>query len=260
VPKEPNFLAELAAFGEARRITLRDPLLKDAFAEHVGSRLEAALGDPIRLYGQRVEEMFEALLIALGEVTLLKREDVGEIHAADDLKVPDYRVVLPTGEQWLVEVKNVYEEDPRAQQRLLMKRSYREALERYAAATGGELKLAVYWARWSIWTLVSPAKLIDAEGNLVLDMMEAIAANEFGHLGERTIGTKAPLTVRLDADPERMSPIADDGTVMITIGAAKILCDGQEIDDEREGRLHRSSWNMAIGSATARTRSLRATD
>ena len=111
--------------------------------------------------------MFEAMLISLGEYSLLKPEDVGRIYPDDHFCVPDYRVVLKDGTQWLIEVKNVNIDDPalKQQERKLMNRAYREKLEAYAAATGGELKLAVYWARWGIWTLISPERLIDENGD-----------------------------------------------------------------------------------------------
>ena len=59
-----------------------------------------------------------------------------------------------------------------------MTRRYREELEAYAAATGGELKPAVVWARWSLWTVVSPSRLVDEKGDLTLDMNTAVKANE----------------------------------------------------------------------------------
>lgn len=237
MPKPFKLLAELAEFGAERRISLRDPALKDAFGAHVGSSVEQALSDDILLHGQRTEAMFEALLVSLGEYKLLKAEDGGRVHSAEGLRVPDFRVVLGDGEQWLIEVKNVYEEDPLVQRRRLMKRDYREALEAYAAATGAKLKLAVFWARWSMWTLVSPERHLDAAGDLVLDMGEAMVANELGRLGDRTIGTKPPLRLRFIADSERTGPIGEDGTVTITFGGWQLLCGDDPIADPVEKEI-----------------------
>ena len=108
------------------------------------------------------------------------------------------------------EVKNVYVEEPARQERQLMTRAYREKLEAYAAATGGQLKLAIYWARWAIWTLVSPERLADVDGILTLDMPTAMRANELGRLGDRTIGTRPPLRLQLIDDPHKTSPVAPD--------------------------------------------------
>lgn len=237
VPKPFNLLAELASFGAERRLSLRDPALKEAFGTHVGSSVDHALSDDILLHGQRTEAMFEALLVALGEYRLLKAEDGGRVHSAEGLRVPDFRVVLADGEQWLIEVKNVYEVNPLVQRRLLMKRDYRQALEAYAQATGAKLKLAVFWARWSMWTLVSPERLVDDGGDLMLDMNEAMIANELGRLGDRTIGTRAPLRLRFTADPERTSEVAGDGQVTITFNGSQLLCGEDVITDPVEKEI-----------------------
>ena len=181
--------------------------------------------------------MFEALLVSLGEYKLLKQEDGGRVFPAGRYRVPDFRVVLHDGTQWLIEVKNVYELDPFHQRRHLMTKDYRGGLADYAAATGAELKFAVFWARWSIWTLVSLERLLDAEGTLELDMETAMRVSEMSRLGDRTIGTCVPLTARHNADPERTSPISNDGTVSVTIGAVQIFCDGVEVTDQVEKEI-----------------------
>lgn len=237
MPKPFNLLAELATCGVERRLSLRDPALKEAFGAHVSSSVDRALADDILLHGQRTEAMFEALLVALGEYRLLKTEDVGRVHSAHGIRAPDFRVVLADGEQWVIEVKNVYEADPLNQRRLLMKRNYRQALEAYAEATGAKLKLAVFWARWSMWTLVSPDRLVDEGGDLVLEMNEAMIANELGRLGDRTIGTKAPLRLRFTADPERTSAVGEDGQVTIIFNGWQLLCGEDVITDSVEKEI-----------------------
>lgn len=236
--KPYSILAAAAAFGEKRGLSLRDPAFRQAFDDHVRDGLDQALNDPILLHGQRTEAMFEAMVLALDDVELIKSEDGGRVFPADRFRLPDYRVVLKGGEQWLVEVKNVYREDPREQYaRRLLRKPYREALEAYAAATGARLMLAVYWARWSIWTLVSPDLFVDENGDVTLDMMETMRANELARLGDRTIGTRAPLRLRLLMNPEKTSPIAADGNVLITIGANQLLCGEAVIDDECEREI-----------------------
>mgnify|MGYP000452742920 CR=1 FL=1 len=90
------------------------------------------------------------------------------MFAAEKMQPPDFRIVLKDGTNWLVEVKNVYVRNPIRQRRCLLKRNYRKSLDRYAAATGGKLKLAVFWARWSMWTLVDPERLAPAAATLPL--------------------------------------------------------------------------------------------
>ena len=226
-----DLLAELAKFGLEYRISMNDPQAVPKFTTFVRGALCDALSDPALLYGQRTEAMFEAMLISLGGYSLLKTEDSGRVHPEERFQPPDFRVVLPDGTQWLIEVKNVYINDPRQQKRLLMTRTYREKLENYASVTGGQLKLAVYWARWGIWTLVSPKRLVDGDGNLTLDMETGIVENELGCLGDRMIGTRPPLRLRLETDPAKSSPVASDGTVKFTISGVRLYCGEDELLD-----------------------------
>ena len=124
-----------------------------------------------------------------------------------------------------------------------MNRAYREKLEAYAAATGGELKLAVYWARWGIWTLISPERLIDENGDLTLNMARALKASELEKLGDRSIGTRPPLIIRLITDPEKTSAVAADGTVNLTIGDVKFFCGEDEILDPVERNV---AWVLML--------------
>lgn len=234
--KVHDTVSEFAEFGETTKLSLADPNVGSAFAAALGAKLQRNVENPAWLHGQRVQSMFEALLIALGDYRYLKVEDAGSAYPKTS-KIPDFRVVLSSGEQWLIEVKNVFERDPLKQQRLLVKRSYREALEHYAAATGAKLKLAVYWARWSIWTLVSPELLTDANGDVGLDMQRAMVVNELGLLGDRTIATVAPLRISLLADPARTSPIDDDGNVVITFGEVQFCSNEKPVTDRLEREI-----------------------
>lgn len=232
-----DLLTELARFGLEKNISLNDPQMVSKFTAFVGNALNNALSNPALLHGQRTEAMFEAMLVSLGGYSLLKTEDNGRVHPEERFQAPDFRVVLSDGTQWLIEVKNVYINDPLQQERHLMTRAYREKLENYASATGGLLKLAVFWARWGIWTLVSPEGLVDLDGNLTLDMETGFRVNELGYLGDQTIGTKPPLRLQLEADPATTSPVASDGRVKFTISAARIYCDKDEILDHIEKQI-----------------------
>ena len=166
--------------------------------------------------------MFEALLLSLNKHSLLKVEDTGRVHPEDRFQVPDFRVVLSDGSQWLIEVKNVYDKKPSSKKRRLMKPAYRKKLEAYSSATGGQLKLAAYWAKWRVWTLVSPEHSVDADGNVTLDMPTAMKVNELSRLGDVMIGTRPPLKLLITCDPERTSPIAPDGMVELSIARVQI--------------------------------------
>jgi len=234
VSKPFDILSVLGKFSAKRKISLRNPEAKRAFGTYVSDAVDQALADPAWMHGRRAEAMFEALILSLGNFRLLKAEDSGRVFPMSNFIAPDFRVVLDDGAQWLVEVKNVYEADPSRQSRKLMDRDYHRKLAAYAKETGAELRLAVFWARWSMWTLVSPDRMADAAGNLTLDMMQAAKVNELGRLGDMTIGTRAPLRLRLVADPGRTSPIGPDGQVEITFGAVQLFCEDREILDPIE--------------------------
>jgi hypothetical protein len=54
--------------------------------------------------------MFEAMVVGLGSVQLIKTEDAGDCYFDDataQVKLPDYRIVRADEERLLVEVKNV---------------------------------------------------------------------------------------------------------------------------------------------------------
>ena len=232
-----DLLAEFGKFGLERRLSLRDPATISAFIGHVGDKVEGAVEDPPLLHGQRTEAMFEALLVSLGEFELLKGEDSGRLFPDDRYRSADFRLVLKDGSHWLIEVKNVYEREPFEQRRRLFRRPYLERLTAYADATGAQLKIAVYWARWSIWTLVSPDRLVGPDGVLDLDMVTALRVNELSHLGDRTIGTRSPLRLRLTMDEGRTSRIAADGEVTFVIGGVQIFCADQEIVEPAEQEI-----------------------
>jgi len=232
-----DLLTGLGKFGLDRNLSLRDPAAKAAFTTHVADAVDAALKDPLLLHGQRVQAMFEVLLVGLGNFKLLKEEDAGRVFPTDRLQAPDFRVVLNNGEQWLIEVKNVYEKNPLRQRRRLMTREYLHKLDAYAASTGARLKIAIFWARWSLWSLVSPDRFVNAKGDVIIDMPSAMKANELGGLGDRMIGTRPPLRLRLTMDPARTSPIGPDGKVTMTIGDAALYSDKTRIVDSTEQQL-----------------------
>ena len=232
-----ELLAELGKFSLKREISLRDPATTAAFIRHTSDGAQRAISDEALLHGHRAEAMFEALLISLGQFQLLKAEDSGRCFPEDRYTVPDFRIVLLDGAQWLVEVKNVYKPDPSQQHRRLLSQSYLEKLTSYAEATGAELKIAVHWARWSMWTLVSPDRLIGADGGVDLDMQTAIRVNELSALGDRTIGTRPPLRLRVLMDRQRTSAIDEQGKVTATIGGTVLYCEDEEITDLNEREI-----------------------
>src|SRR5580658_3564409 len=101
--------------------------------------------------------MFEGVVVALGQVQMIKEEDAGDgWYEGDKLSIPDYRIALRDGTQFLVEVKNHNGDHIE----ISLTNSYVEGLRRYRELTGSPIKLAVYWVGWRTWTLV-PLDLLD---------------------------------------------------------------------------------------------------
>ena len=111
---------------------------------------------------------------------------------------------------------------------------YIEQLQEYAKLTKCSLKIALYWARWKIWSVISPDGLIRDGNKLSIDMVRAARINEFSSLGDRTVGTKPPLVLRFITDPTRPRHVTEDGHAQVTIARAAIFCADQEITDSVE--------------------------
>jgi hypothetical protein len=224
-----DLLALYGRFGREQQVSLKDPTTAQAFLADIRVQLDRALTDPALLHGQRTAAMFEALLLALGRFTLLKVEDTGRVHPSPGFRAPDFRVVLENGEQWLIEVKNVYKRDPRRQSKILMTQDYLAEMNAYAKATKATLKLAVFWARWGIWTLLSPGQLVDSKGRVKVDMGDALRFSELSALGDRVMGTRPPLMLRLAVDETKPNAVGPDGITPFTIAGVTFFCGGQEI-------------------------------
>jgi hypothetical protein len=232
-----DLMDQFGKFATQQQISLRDPGATPAFLRHVEDSVSLGLGDSRLLQGQRAEAMFEDLVVSLGGYKMLKREDNGHVYSDERCIAPDFRIVLETGETWLVEVKNVYEPEPFEQVRELMTPEYRAALETYAAMAGGALKLAVFWARWSIWTLVSPEQLLSDDGYLILEMGRALQVSELGRLGDRTIGTRAPIIIRFVVNDACSQPINAEGMANVVFAGAETRSGDLEIEDPEDQQL-----------------------
>lgn len=218
-------------FGREQKLSLRDPKAAELFIASVRADVKKALDNDALIHGQRTQNMFEALVVSCGDYKMMKMEDAGRIHPGGHYIAPDFRLVLMDGRQWLIEVKNVYGEDPR-RQRLSLRKSDVAKLEAYSQANACPLKFAIYWARWQLWTLVDISDLEPRGNKLTIEMAAALRISEMGEIGDRTIGTAPPLTLRIRADLTKERSLAADGTVTYTIADASFFCAGEEIREK----------------------------
>src|SRR5258708_13520035 len=107
--------------------------------------------------------MFEGLVVGLGQVKMIKQEDAGSAYADNqELKIPDFRIVLADGSRLLVEVKNFYQKD--GSEEFSLSEKYLAGLQRYADLDHSLLAVATYWVRWNIWTLLPSSRIHVQDG------------------------------------------------------------------------------------------------
>lgn len=241
LPRDPmkfDVFNAFAEFGRAEKVSLRDPIgATDGFVKSIRSSVSKSLSNEALLHGMRTEAMFEALVISLGGIELLKHEDSGEIYSSDEtLKVPDFRLILTDKTQVLIEVKNHFQRND-AMQPFELDAAYLDGLIRYALAMNCRLFLAIYWVKWSVWTLVKPDIFKARGAKRILSMLDAMKENHMATLGDYTIATTPPLSLVMRADREKERAIGRDGTGTFTVGGVQLFCAGQPLTDPIEKRI-----------------------
>jgi len=211
-----------------------------------GQRIEGALEDlreklievaaqRSTLHGWQSQALFEAIVVGLGSVQLLKLEDTGDVYfSGPDLKPPDFRVITSDGEQILVEAKNFYGSNARSDFRIRQRDL--DGLRRYTELVSVDaLKIAVYWARWNLWTLFD-ARLFKPCGGqyLSVSLPKALKANEMGSIGDRIPATEWPIGVTMFSDPNEDRFVDEQGKAEFTIGKIEFSVAGRIVNRSSE--------------------------
>jgi hypothetical protein len=188
----------LGDFARSRGLSLTDPAIRDAFVEHIDDVLANEGKRPTVVHGMRTQAMFAFVVQALRACASVTEEDAGDFVGPDSeaKQRPDYRVITLKGDTFLVEVKNHYQKT-NATEPLSMTRPYLDKLSAYAALHSVNLKFAVYWSRWNIWTLVPVGAFESVGKSLKLSMERALTMNEMLTLGDSRIGSASPIALRL---------------------------------------------------------------
>jgi hypothetical protein len=189
-----------ASFAFEQNIALLDPNACIEFSHQITKEIRAATNDEAFIFGHRTEAMFAAMLTSLDSAKLLKHEDGSDCFAQEEtLEIPDFRAVLSNGEQTLIEVKNFHQDDPVAQAYRL-KSSYMAGLIEYATLMKSDLKIAIYWSQWNLWSLNPPEVFAQDGDSLSVDLNTAMMRNEMSTLGDMQVGTKMPLKLVLGVE------------------------------------------------------------
>ncbi len=220
------------AIGRNCDLKLHDKDSEKAFLESIKTGL-GHLRTPIVLHGRRVEAMFGYVSASLGHCAVIKKEDSGDAFVqSSDVRIPDYRIVTQTGDQFLVEVKNCHKTSPAS--KFSIKSEYLEGLRAYARLFGIDLKFAIYWSRWNEWVLVSATDLRREGSIYVTTFSDSSMHNQMATLGDVTIGTTPPLVFRLLTDPGKPRGIDADGEGTCTIASVEMACAGKLIVEKSE--------------------------
>ena len=231
-----SLLKSLDDFARKKGLSITDPATRDQLVEVLGTSIQDNVDKASRLHGLHAQSMFAYMAAAMGACQLIGEEDSGALFDRDgDLQRPDFRIITRDGMQMLVEVKNFHPKNP--VDKLRLNGGYLRSLKRYAELNTVPLKLAVYWSRWNIWTLLDTKRLDSTQETVSIDMPEAYMHNELHQLGDCMIGTEPPLSFRLYADRGKPRNVASDGMAGFTIARACLCAAGRDIVDPVERRI-----------------------
>jgi len=232
-PKPGQSIDLFRMLAQQEGYTLSDPESAEKFISKLGEEFTRAKSNPIMLHGFRVQAMFEYVATSLGKCAIVKTEDAGGLHTTDpNIKVPDLRVLLVDGQEFFVEVKNFYQSSPFEEYRI--KKGYLDRLQRYAALFKKDVKLAIYWSKWNLWTLVSFDRVKCEGSKCLLSLEDALKYNEMATLGDYRIATLPPLKFRVITDPAHPRAVSENGEVIFTIGGIELYCEENRITVPRE--------------------------
>lgn len=193
--KDNELLLDYARFAHRNNLVINEQGTSERFLDEITSRLNTAITDKNLVYGLRTEHMFEAMIRSLAQFRVFKHEDNGVVYGTGKLRVPDFRIVLKDGRQWLIEVKNVNcaKVD---KQVTTMTANYVASLQRYADAVGVPLMFAHYWSKMNMWTVVEANQFLTQNGGIKIDFCEAMRFSYMVELGDTMISLPGPLVIR----------------------------------------------------------------
>lgn len=215
---------------------LNDAVAQEDFVSRVRTSIEESKKSNIAIFGKRIESLFAYVAGALGKVVLLKQEDSGDIYfSGNEILAPDYRLTFDGNEQLLVEVKNCHHRNPA--NKYAIKKNYYLKLKQYADLNGLDLRFAVYFSSWNLWTLLSIDSFEEHKNSYTIDLGRAMACSEMSRLGDCMVGTAPNLELHLLAKPEEASEIDDSGQALFVAREVKMYCAGSEITNDEEKKI-----------------------
>ena len=236
-----KLLRMLDDFSRTEGLALNDKTTQKKFIDRISKTIKKHGDNPALIHGFRIESMFAHIAAALGESKILTEEDSGAFFSLNEnIRRPDFRLITRAGEEYLIEVKNFHQKDPLNPYKI--KTDYLDSISNYAELFGVPLKIALYWSRWKLWTLIDSKYFNRNKSDFSISIFDAMKRNEMSIIGDCMIGTIPPLSFRVYADPEKSRTIDANGKVHFTIKKAAIFSNGIELVDELEKKLAWFFW------------------
>ena len=240
-----NFHAavDVPAPGEQRLVS--DPARVEATVAQFEAGLRDSLESPSRIRGWVSDQLFGLVAADLGGCNLVKQEDAGVLFYEDEVKLPDWRLTLLSGNNILVEVKAEDDRLPRASK---LRQTEVARLRTYAELNDCPLYIAVHWVAMSMWTLVPIDDYARVGDHFEIDLETAVKRNHMcSLLNDRMLGLRPPLEFRLTMQevPEEDGPtevepeLEEDGArklSLVTTGV-RLFAGDEEMVDESETAL-----------------------
>jgi Holliday junction resolvase len=225
IKNKQHHLAALAQFIGAIGFNLFDKDMRQ-------TAISTLVNEPHRQHGFRIENMFAYVAGALGKCSLVKQEDAGTCLSIDEnVGIPDYRIILSEGATFFVEVKNC------SKLKLKFRKEYIKKLLRYSAINNISLKIAVYWRAIEHWTLTPVENFEFQNSSFTLSLDVAMATSEMAILGDRIIGTLAPLKLRLVMDVVKTTTLDATGKCQMTIEKTEVFSKDTLIESDAEKNI-----------------------
>lgn len=208
----------------------------DAVVDLVKSALKDNRKNLNLIFGKRVESMFAVVAASLGKCALIKQEDGGEAFCNDYISIPDYRVVLKDGGNFLVEVKNYHKES--FSETYSFTEKYFNSVLKYSELVGCEVKIAIYLSKLNYWTLIPHSAFVKDGNKFIITIEDALKNNEMLLLGDQMLATKPPLEVYFVSDPSKPATLDEDtGKTNFIIKNILLYCAGKPVTGELEKQL-----------------------
>lgn len=196
--------------------------------------------NPALRHGLRAQNMFGYVACALGNCRIISEEDIGDFYCEkDEFRRPDFRILTKEGKEFFVEVKNFHPDDSMGD--FSMKPSYASKLKAYSEAMGKPLLIAIYWAKWGLWTL-NPLQAFASDGDIfVLSLGNAMKENHMALLGDYSVAINKRPIMRFYSDSKKPRKVGEDGKVPFTVAKVSMLIEGNEVVDSFE---HHLAWYL----------------